>query len=204
MKFEVEVYADKIFVFKNVFNQEYIDSIIDFIDNGDNILQEQDCFDKSTPWYASNDGATYGIQKRSWAHKVESSSENIKKMYKDIFTVFDDCAKYYFDKLGMEFNPQYYTGLTMCRYDSGKEMGPHVDDDNDPHINPICTALIYLNSDKVGGDLYFKEQDVLVKTEAGTLVFFPCKEPFFHQSTLIESGIKYHITTGWKERIENV
>mgnify|MGYP003353090701 CR=1 FL=1 len=49
-------------------------------------------------------------------------------------------------------------------------------------INPICTALIYLNSDKVGGDLYFKEQDVLVKTEAGTLVFFPCKEPYFHQS----------------------
>jgi hypothetical protein len=203
MSFDVEIFAEKIFVFKNIFNDT--EHAIRMMDTMDDILTENDVFKKSEPWLASfnPNSHRYGIKRMSDKTKVDTTSPEIKEFYLNIYNAFKKAAEYYFDKLGIEYKEKYHTNIAMFKYETNKDMGPHVDDDEDGVIIPVCTGLIYLNSDKIGGDLYFKEQDVLVKSEAGTMVLFPCTKPFYHQSTMIESGIKYSIGTGWKYAIDD-
>ena len=79
---------------------------------------------------------------------------------------------------------------SINKYYTEKEMGSHVDNyNNDP--NPTISALLYLNDDYLGGDLYFKEQYINIKPKIGDIVIFPSREPYFHQSKIVTSGTKY-------------
>ena len=198
MSFEVEIFADRIFVFKNILDDPA--EAVYMMDNMDDMLTDSDVFHKSEPWLASADpdGHTYGIKRMSSIEKLSTSSDKIKEFYNKLDAAFITAGKYYFEKLGIEYKDEYYVNLAMFKYDTGKDMGAHVDNDDDGIVQPICTGLLYLNSDKEGGDLYFKEQDVFVKTEAGTMVLFPCVKPYYHESTMIKSGLKYSAGAGWK------
>jgi len=77
-------------------------------------------------------------------------------------------------------------------------MGPHVDDygnGDDPNIS----VVLYLNDDYVGGELFFREQGVKIKPEAGSIVIFPSVEPYYHESLPVESGIKYMAPGFWRK-----
>lgn len=199
--FDVEIFAEKIFVFKNIFDDPQ--EVISMMNNMDDMLTDSDVFDKSIPWKASSpdpfgNEQIYGKKRMSHMGKLHTSSEEIKEFYNKLHNAFYIAGRHYFDTLGMEYKEHYFKDIAIFQYDTGQEMGPHVDYDGEPDLAPIATGTLYLNSNKEGGDLYFKEQDVLVKTEAGTLVIFPCTKPFYHQSTLLTSGLKYHVANGWK------
>jgi len=202
MDFNVEVFAERIFVFRNIYEDPQ--GAIDMFNKMKTTLTDNDVF-KTYPWEASNldlegNRQVYGtkISAERRGEKIHTSSPEIQSFYRGLHSSFEKAGKYYFEKLDIPYKDHYLKDIALFQYDTGGEMGPHVDDDYDGHTNPICTGILYLNSDKEGGDLYFKEQDVLVKTEAGVMVLFPCTAPFFHQSTRLTSGLKFHAGTGWK------
>jgi hypothetical protein len=207
MSFDVEIFAERIFVFKNIYEDP--SGAVEMFKKMRDTLTEDDIF-KLYPWEASNldpmgNRQVYGekISAERRGEKIHTSSEEIKTFYRGLHSAFEKAGKYYFEKLDIPYRDDYLADIAMFKYDPGKEMGPHVDNDEDGITNPICTGIMYLNSDKDGGDLYFKEQDVLVKSEAGTMVLFPCIKPFYHQSKLLKSGNKYHTATGWKGSIHH-
>jgi predicted 2-oxoglutarate/Fe(II)-dependent dioxygenase YbiX len=63
------------------------------------------------------------------------------------------------------------------------------------------SAVLYLNDDYEGGELNFKDQNITIKPEAGSIVIFPSVAPFYHESKEIISGNKYMCPAFWKEII---
>lgn len=208
---DVEIFAEKIFYFKEILPEPH--KAIHMFESMDEILKETDCFDPLVSWDAMgplNDRPTvYGIKRQSWKKKVETTQEPIKSFYENLNKIFYTAGEYYFNSLGIEFKEEFMKDLAFFKYNEGASMGPHVDDDDDYWVSqglrrtqdPIATGLIYLNNDKVGGELYFKEQDVLINPIPGSMVIFPCKKPFYHQSTKVESGNKYSVGLGYHRQV---
>ena len=69
-------------------------------------------------------------------------------------------------------------------------MGPHIDSYSDSP-KEVLSIVLYLNNNYEGGELYFKNQNIKIKPEAGSLIAFPSVDPYFHESMPVLSGIKY-------------
>ena len=82
--------------------------------------------------------------------------------------------------------------LRIARYQTGGHYAPHVDSNGDRKLS----AIIYLNNDFEGGELYFPVQDVTIKPEPGMLVLFPSSWQYVHQSKEVTKGTKY-TCLGW-------
>ncbi len=206
---KAEFFADKIMVLKDVLSEEEAAWVIDIHKNLDSELDElnNQVIKKLIPWETSSKDHphTYGTKRE--AENTENrlqntTSQRVKDYYLWVKNLFDVVGRHYHETLGIDYEDgQNWTDFATFHYKNGEEMGPHVDYDGEPELAPIATGLLYLNSDKVGGDLYFKDQDVLIESKRGTLVIFPCVRPYYHQSTKITSGEKYHIGTAWKKNV---
>jgi hypothetical protein len=198
---KLTIYADRIFVFEEALdNPDYAIHMHKTMD--DMLMDSQgEAFHKLVPWQTS-DGTphVYGTKRISSREHLENTkNEEVKAFFSKVDALFDEAGRYYFEQLGMDYQDgKLMTDYAIFHYYTGQEMGPHVDDDYQPQVDPICTGIIYLNNDRVGGDLWFPEQDVLLQVKPGTLVIFPCVKPFYHASTKIVEGEKWHIGTGWK------
>lgn len=198
---KVTIYADRIFYFEGILDDpEYA---IHMHTAMENMVSDdgQEVFQKLASWQTSDEEPhVYGTKRMSTRQNLgNTKNEEVKNFYLKVDSLFDEAGRYYFDKLGYDYQDgKLMTDFAMFHYKTGEEMGPHVDDDYQKLVDPIATGLIYLNDNKVGGDLWFPEQDVLIKAVPGSMVIFPCVKPFYHASTRIQEGEKYHIGTGWK------
>jgi len=196
-EFDLEIYADKIFYFRGIYKNS--NQAVRLHKEMDNLLESDsgDVFSKLVPW------SDYGTIRQSNRRNLSGTkNEEIRNFYTELEDLFHFAGKFYFDELGMDYaDGAYLTDLATFHYYNGKSMGPHVDDYGNSAVESIATGLIYLNDDKIGGDLWFPEQKVLIKSESGSMVIFPSVEPFFHASTEITQGEKYHIGSAWKKNI---
>jgi predicted 2-oxoglutarate/Fe(II)-dependent dioxygenase YbiX len=69
-------------------------------------------------------------------------------------------------------------------------MGRHFDLHPFEGNETILSAVIYLNDDYEGGELYFDQQDITIKPKAGSVIFFPSTPDFTHASLVVNSGQK--------------
>lgn len=80
---------------------------------------------------------------------------------------------------------------TIKKYNMHQSIPQHTDRDHDHHINTFdWTALIYLNDDYDGGEVYFNSIDLEIKPSAGSIIFFSSDEP--HTAKTVY-GNKYFI-----------
>lgn len=84
----------------------------------------------------------------------------------------------------------------IARFSEGYGMHEHFDESKP---NDIAT-LVYINSDYLGGEIYFPDYDIFIKPEAGDLVCFPDNPNYVHGVKPILSGIRY-TTPRWFTRI---
>jgi hypothetical protein len=91
------------------------------------------------------------------------------------------------------------TKYGINKYFEGQYMGPHVDW-NEFNSDITYTIVVYLNDDYEGGELFFvdPEINVKIKPKAGSIVMFPSKLPYLHQSCELIKGRKMLITHHWK------
>lgn len=203
-----QFYAEKIMVLREAIPPEKCDWLVDAHKNLDSELDEENdqVIKKLIPWQTSSadNPHTYGTKREAinYPGSLDRSTEKVLEIYNYLKDFFHQAGKFYHEHLGLEYDPDSWTDYSTFHYVNGQEMGPHVDYDGEIDLAPIATGLLYLNNDKTGGDLYFKNQDVLVKSDAGTLVIFPCVKPYYHESTLITEGEKYHAGTGWKKSLK--
>ena len=95
----------------------------------------------------------------------------------------------------------YSDMLQIVRWTSGYELHPHADSenpDNSPH--PFSyreyAAVIYLNDNFCGGEIYFPDKDNFEpKIKPGMLVLFPGTLEYLHGVKEVTEGIRYTIAS---------
>lgn len=107
--------------------------------------------------------------------RVKTSMNAIKDYAKNI------CETKYAKTMGIEFEKSVWIREPeLVKWEPGAALASHVDGPGRlPPPNLTVGALVYLNDNYEGGELYFPEYDVLIKPKAGDLVFFPCH--FYHE-----------------------
>lgn len=75
--------------------------------------------------------------------------------------------------LGRHFQvPLYPETVAVVRWDAGQEMTPHRDGQTSDTKNRTHAAIIYLNDQDAGGNIYFPEIGATIKPKAALMVAF--------------------------------
>lgn len=195
----LEVFADKIFYYKNVIGN--CTELVDLLEEIQPTLGDRNVLTPWEPWVASdNTEHQFGWKIRSNQAMYDSATVDAKLIYDIFYTSLLFVGNDYARKNNLSIAKP--SPLSISKYIKGSSMGQHVDDyGNNPRVKPIMSAVLYLNDDYGGGELHFKEQGITIKPEAGSVVIFPSVEPFYHESKSIISGNKYMCPAFWKEII---
>jgi predicted 2-oxoglutarate/Fe(II)-dependent dioxygenase YbiX len=185
----------KIHYYKNVIKDTK--SLIDLIESSDISLTDTTSIPKWQEWTASGDAPyVFGYQKRFSGSVDSDENPDIRAINNILKEAIIESSNLYANDHQLELGD--LMPISISKYSTTKFMGPHVDDygNND---NPNVSVVLYINDDYEGGEIFFKEQDVLIKPEAGSIVIFPSVEPYYHQSLPVASGIKYMSPGFWRK-----
>lgn len=182
---DLEIYDGQIFVFHNLIKDP--DKLVRLIELSDKKLTDEDCIGKWIEWTA--DDYKFGYRKEVNSSKSNTSQEDAYNIYNTINNAIWHCLENYEMTVGQEVGIRSPFGI--AKYDTGSFMGKHVDDYSDPDKIPTISAILYLNDDYQGGELYFEEQGIKINPTAGSMVIFPSTKPYFHESLQIIDGTKY-------------
>lgn len=185
---------DQIHVYKNMIDCGDILSIIE--------KDEGTIFSKWQTWFPSgaegNETFAFGYQKKMSDHINERNSTEENNLYWSIFDSIKIASEDYAKIHNLEIGR--LAPLSISKYKAGASMGKHTDSNG--NIGPQTISVVcYLNDDYIGGEIRFEDQNITIKPEAGSIVIFPSKPPFFHQSMPVVSGWKY-ISPGFWNNLE--
>jgi predicted 2-oxoglutarate/Fe(II)-dependent dioxygenase YbiX len=181
---------EKIFYYTEVIENPNL--LINLIEKNDLILEDGLQITKWQNWQSSDGSYVFGKQKMTDPRlkKTKETSEIIQI----ISNAITKASKDYAEKNNIDIG--YLMPISISKYEKNKEMGPHVDSYGDER-SPVISVVLYLNDDYEGGELEFKNQNVVIKPEAGSIVIFPSIEPYYHASLPIKNGIKYMTPGFW-------
>jgi hypothetical protein len=194
----LEIYAEKIFYYKNVI--ENSEELVGLLEEIQPTLGTKNILTRWEPWTASdNEDVQFGWKISSNPEMYQFSTVDAKLIYDIFYTSLLFVGNDYARKNNLSItkpNP-----LSISKYMKGSSMGKHVDNyGNNLKVEPIMSAVLYLNDDYEGGELHFENQGVTIKPKAGSVVIFPSVEPFYHESKEILSGNKYMSPAFWEKR----
>ena len=190
-----KIQYDKIHYYRNVIvDPEFL---INLIERSDSSLTETSSIPKWSKWSASGDiEYTFGYQKRFTNNVDIDLNSDIRRINNILREAILISSEDYSKTHGIDIGS--LMPLSISKYSTGKSMGPHVDDYGDGE-NPNISVVLYLNDNYDGGEIYFKEQDIKIKPEAGSIVIFPSVEPYYHESLPVTNGIKYMCPGFWRK-----
>jgi predicted 2-oxoglutarate/Fe(II)-dependent dioxygenase YbiX len=194
-----KIYAERIFYYEDAIKNPF--EIVELLEQTNPELTDSDAITQWNEWVASGDGERYvfGSQKHTNKAKLSTSSEKVANIYQTLSDALLRCGKHYCDSLGLEYMEP--SPISISKYQQGSSMGPHVDWHGETDIEPIMSAVLYLNDDLVGGELDFPELNVRIKPTAGSIIIFPSVAPYYHQSLEVKSGVKYMSPAFWIKRL---
>jgi hypothetical protein len=110
-------------------------------------------------------------------------------MHQEIYNVLKSCIDDYATYWGISVN--YYEAFNFVKYEgSGQQFRIHAD--HGPNYACTVSAVIYLNDDYEGGELYFPRLDKLTyKPTIGDIAVFPSIYIYEHASLDMIKGTKY-------------
>lgn len=138
---------------------------------------------------------------RFMEHLNEAKVIAAEKVVDPIWEPLKRCVHSYADTMEIPIPKIITRNIDLRVYATGKELGLHTDTNNDGPVTHH-SLVIYLNDDYEGGELYFSEQDLKIKPEAGSIVAFPATT--LHRSLPVTKGEKWHSPCFWYEDISLV
>lgn len=183
---------DKIHYYQDVIYKPY--ALIKDIEETDEFLDNTTSITKWKQWKASDEGYDFGYQKMINPSISIETNEMLLSILNRIKDAITNASKDYAKEHNIDLG--YLTPISIAKYSTGKQMGPHIDSYDDQR-SPVLSVVLYINDNYEGGELYFKEQDVLIKPNAGSLIAFPSVAPYYHQSMTVTKGLKYMSPGFW-------
>lgn len=191
----IEYPHPQIHIYKNMLDK----TIVDLVERLDEVSDENSTIPKWKIWYPSghdgNNSMAFGYQKRM-SHHLDESRQNDE--YADIYWKLFNAIKLASDDYANKHNIEIgrIAPLSISKYKSGASMGKHTDSNGSEGPQTI-SVVCYLNDSYEGGEIRFADQGIVIKPEAGSIIIFPSKPPFFHESMPVISGWKYIAPGFW-------
>jgi hypothetical protein len=189
---------DKIHYYKNVIKNP--NELINLIEETDINLNNSTSITKWTKWgNTDNFGRIKAILpkiKYETDPLLLSISNDISKALLDTIDDYTNTYNINLDKENMYGKNNSQKCLTLNKYFVNSSLTGHVDSFGDANSSAV-SSVGYLNDNYEGGSIYFKNQDIEIKPEPGSIVVFPSTEPYYHESKKIISGTKYMILQFW-------
>lgn len=94
------------------------------------------------------------------------------------------------------------TAASAHKWVPGSFAEPHADN-TDENGNPSSwrqnkyVAILYLNEEYDGGELYFVQHGIEIAPKTGTVVVFDPNSEYLHGVKMIKSGLRYTLLTSW-------
>lgn len=177
---------DKIVYYKNVIKNTK--TLVDIIEQTDSLIDENSALSKWEDWDVSDNSYTFGKKKSTFLNKYDTSSLDIKFIIDSIINPIKETSLDYSKMFNIDIGS--LMPISISKYSEGKEMGYHVDSYGDER-SPVISVVCYLNDSYTGGDIHFRDQDVKIKPDPGSILIFPSTHPYYHSSLMVKSGIKY-------------
>lgn len=116
-------------------------------------------------------------------------NKNLIEMHNKIYQVLKSCVDDYAQYWGISVN--YYEAFNFVKYEgAGQQFRIHAD--HGPAYACTVSAVIYLNDNYEGGELYFPRLDKLTyKPKRGDIAIFPSNYIYEHASLDMVEGTKY-------------
>jgi Rps23 Pro-64 3,4-dihydroxylase Tpa1-like proline 4-hydroxylase len=186
------IFAERIFYYESILDDPY--SIIDAIELSDKELSDKSLITNWHTWLSSDGSYTFGQRKSTNAENFSEATVEVKKIYTLLDNLLSVYGKDYANKLQVILGEK--KAISISKYFTGSSMGKHADSSPNPTIENI-SAVLYLNDDYSGGEIAFPDHEVVIKPTAGSLIIFPSRPPFFHESREVTSGTKYMSPAFW-------
>lgn len=139
-----------------------------------------------------NDRVKYGLYTDFNPADESSYFQDLEDMCK---VLFDPYYQMYRESLNLHYGELLYDSISVTHYNPGTYKRMHIDldflsDEGDAgYSGPIgASCPVTPASNYVGGELYFLNQDVTVKPDAGDLLLFPSSFAFPHEVKDISGG----------------
>jgi len=177
----------------HVYHDMIRSSIVEDIELLDILSDPNSTIPKWKTWYPSGadneEALAFGYQKRMIDHlSPNRKDDSYAEIYWEIFNAITSASEDYARNHNIEIGR--LAPLSISKYKAGASMGKHTDSngsDGPQTISVVC----YLNDNYEGGQIRFADQGIEIKPRAGSIVIFPSKPPFFHESMTVISGWKY-------------
>lgn len=180
-------------VYHNVFSKEDVSSIIDSLEsslNGQTKFHWREAMvtNSDQPIKKARDCVDFKMNFKSLG-PVDESNKKLHDAYQVVFDNLKKCVDDYSRYWGINVN--YYEIFNFVKYEGeGKHFRIHADDG--PHYKCAVSAVVYLNDDYEGGEIYFPRlDDTTIKPGFGDIAIFPSNYAYEHASLPIKSGTKY-------------
>ena len=148
------------------------------------------------PWVSGDGDYVYGERRFVRASEFTDYPENSAYIIKTLVDAMYNTANKYAEILGIEGSTDLGKNFVINKYSTGEDMGSHVDwNENNKELE--YSFVFYLNDDYEGGDIYWPNQGISLKPEAGSVVIFPSKEPYQHAVKTVTKGNKIFIPHFW-------
>jgi hypothetical protein len=175
--------VDKVYIIENILDKKDLEKIIFYLKNTPVAFDETGY----SPYgvYAGGDSPVL-------AKLLEPSYSKIKNIIESSFncTVYDE---------GVTSVVELKTGDSMpVHLDHGSAQNKTVGlKTGAGHPSRDISSVLYYNNNYEGGEIYFPNQDLLIKPEPGMFICFPAKDEFPHQVREIKSGYRWCSTNFW-------
>jgi len=168
-------------------------SIIEDIELLDILSDPNSTIPKWKTWYPSGaegqESLAFGYQKRMTDHlSPDRKDDSYAEIYWEIFNAIVSASEDYASRHEIEIGR--LAPLSISKYKAGASMGKHTDSNGSEGPQTV-SVVCYLNDNYEGGQIRFEDQGIEIKPRAGSIVIFPSKPPFFHESMPVISGWKY-------------
>lgn len=180
-------------LYHNVFSQENIKKYIDILErnlSNSNYYawNEAKVTTNNEPVKKARDCVDFKMNYKSLGPRSDHNAE-LHDLYNEIFNGLKACVDDYSRYWGINVN--FYEIFNFVKYEGeGKHFRIHADDG--PHYKCAVSAVIYLNDDYEGGEIYFPRLDnATIKPSFGDIAIFPSNYMYEHASLPIKSGTKY-------------
>jgi hypothetical protein len=170
---------EKIYLDENIY---YIENILS---EEDLAVLDQDCRDQES-WAKSDIGHNH------WKNNVKNCSRESNKILNKLRDVVEEEVNT--KKMIINFSNNLSRFVSN---DLDMAMGYH-HDDSQPHT--LSGLVFYINDDYEGGEIHYKEKDILWKPIKNSIVFHPSSEEYTHGVKSIITGERYMVTMFGYER----
>jgi hypothetical protein len=165
-----------------------------------NFISKEECdlIIKSAESCSQSDWDIYTNSKRDSRNEWSDRILDFKKAKN-----FDDSTKKIIDEIFLKlqfllnihykFNYQYSEMFAIYRTKINQRMKVHYDQGGDSKVK--YGAVLYLNDDYEGGEIYYPNVNIKIKPQCGDLVIHPTDLKYSHGVKTVKNGIRYCTTT---------